>query len=122
LVCNAGTCTQPLADGDTCDPMAPACGFSSACNTVTNECEPTKALAQEGEPCWADENGSLNLCEAAWCQVNLATNEGLCVPKLGLGESCSAVNNVFGRPSLCENNAICFEGTCQLLGDILSCD
>jgi len=126
LRCDAGQCAALIADGQACDTNVPGPGQcdweSSVCNKVTGLCEALAPPVAVGGACFIQADGTVILCDDSLCQVNVATGEGTCIAAKEEGDACSPANNILFQGSDCAPPTLCFDGTCQYVGDILVCE
>ena len=97
--CNAGTCVQLPAQGETC--LFGQCAAGLVCDPSSQLCGPRHAL---GETCF----GPLECADGLAC--DLTTFPGACIAKLQQGGSCN------GDSTRCSDGLYCApEGTCMPL-------
>ncbi|MCA9644333.1 MAG: hypothetical protein KC492_26745, partial [Myxococcales bacterium] len=121
--CNAGTCADRVAVGVACDPdsVQSMCEKDTACNPATSLCEAMESTQNVGESCGVQSDQSLVGCIDSWCQVD-ANGAGTCIAKKEKGESCTAHKDLIGNDSDCRWHLACIAGTCQEIGEVISCE
>ncbi|MEZ4372294.1 MAG: hypothetical protein R3B07_15820 [Polyangiaceae bacterium] len=121
--CNSGSCDDRVAVGSPCDPkLAEAlCEKDAVCNPATSLCEAMEPTQNVGEPCWVQSDQSVVGCIDSWCQLD-TNGGGTCIAKKEKGENCTRHNNLVGNDSDCRWHLACVAGTCQEVGEVLSCE
>ena len=126
LICKAGTCVTPPADGS-CDPATacPTFPFFTACNPATNHCD--SVVAGPGEPCGETPLGKLTpvlgyapCVFGQSCTVPSGSSDkiGVCMPAIGNGEPCNSAEHPAGDG--CTHTSFVYslcDSTCTPLDD-----
>jgi hypothetical protein len=103
-----GACTDRVAAGTACDPVAQNCALGQYCNSTSLKCEGYQTV-KSGEACGAVSNGGLAFCEFGSKCKQGTDSLWKCVPAATEGAACSKGG---ATGSTCETPLQCVALSC----------